>query len=284
MLVEIAVGDAYGAGFEYAQKSWVDKRNMLMFDQYTQHPWHKLKPGCYTDDTQMSIAIAEAIISDAPWTKEMLADRFVSVFKRDPRQSYSRRFYELLRSVNNGSEFLATIDGHQSTSGAAMRATPIGIYPDIKTVIEHSTVQATVTHNTNNGIRASVASSLMAHYFIYRLGSKKLLPEFIMEHVPGRWYLPWRGMVGSEGIVSVSAAITAIVLGQSLVEILKTSVAFKGDTDTVAAMALGAACFSTEVEQNLSSYRFLIEDLENGVYGLNFLQQLDKKLLQYKIN
>src|SRR5437764_14049243 len=83
MLVELAIGDAYGAGFEYAADSIVREKNNL--SAYVQHPRHDIRPGCYTDDTQMSVAVAEAIVSDEPWTPATLAQRFVTAFKRDPR-------------------------------------------------------------------------------------------------------------------------------------------------------------------------------------------------------
>lgn len=61
MLVELAVGDACGAGFEYVwNRKFVSAHNDL--SAYVRHPWHKQKPGTYTDDTQMSIAIAELVV------------------------------------------------------------------------------------------------------------------------------------------------------------------------------------------------------------------------------
>lgn len=58
MLVELAIKDAYGAGFEYAQRSFVERGNTLA--GCVQHPRHRdVLPGRYTDDTQMSIVVAE---------------------------------------------------------------------------------------------------------------------------------------------------------------------------------------------------------------------------------
>ena len=58
------MGDAYGAGFEYADREVVVRDNDL--SRYVNRPRHRLAPGRYTDDTQMSIAIAEAIVEDLP--------------------------------------------------------------------------------------------------------------------------------------------------------------------------------------------------------------------------
>ena len=82
MLLEIAVGDAYGAGMEYVEPEYTLEHNHLR--SYVAHPRHTIAPGAYTDDTQLSIAIAEAIVDDAPWTREEIADRFVAVFKPRP--------------------------------------------------------------------------------------------------------------------------------------------------------------------------------------------------------
>jgi hypothetical protein len=47
--------------------------------------------------------------------------------------------------------------------------------------------------------------------------------------------------------------------------------------DTVAAVALGAASCSDEIEQDLPAH--LIAGLENGPYGRDFLKDLDARLL-----
>jgi hypothetical protein len=47
VLVELAVGDAYGAGFEYADPGFVATHNSL--EGYVQHPAHSgVRPGAYT--------------------------------------------------------------------------------------------------------------------------------------------------------------------------------------------------------------------------------------------
>src|SRR5262245_26946208 len=104
MLLELAIGDAYGAGFDYAADRIVREQNNPSC--YIQHPRHGIKPGCYTDDTQMSVAVAETIVADDPWTSEVLDQRFVAAFKRDPREGYAGSFYAFLHEVRDGAEFL----------------------------------------------------------------------------------------------------------------------------------------------------------------------------------
>ncbi|AFZ24891.1 ADP-ribosylglycohydrolase [Cylindrospermum stagnale PCC 7417] len=274
MLLELAIGDAYGAGFEYADEMIF--ANDL--SRYVQHPRHRLIPGSYTDDTQMSIAIAEVIVAQAPWTPKVLADSFVTAFKRDPREGYAGSFYHFLVQIRDGSEFLARIRPDSDKSGAAMRAAPIGVYPTPEKVIEAATIQAAITHNTADGINAAVAAALMSHYFIYRLGPKRKLGQFLEGYVlSGDWSKPWQGKVKSKGWMSVRAAITAVMRNDSMSDLLQDCIAFTGDVDTVAAIALAAASCSQEIRQDIPSH--LVTALENGAYGKDYLIDLDKQLM-----
>ncbi|BAY93121.1 MULTISPECIES: ADP-ribosylglycohydrolase family protein [unclassified Tolypothrix] len=273
MLIELAIGDAYGAGFEYANEMSV--YNDL--SRYFTHPRHRLNPGSYTDDTQMSIAIAEVIVSGAPWTPQVLAESFVTCFKRDRRKGYASRFYDFLESIPDGSEFLDKIHPDSDKSGAAMRAGPIGVFATPEKVIEAATIQAALTHNTPDGINAGVAAALMTHYFIYQLGPKRKLGQFLEGYVSGEWSKPWAGKVKSKGWMSVRAAITAVMRNDSMSELLKDCIAFTGDVDTVATIALAAGSCSQEITQDIPHH--LLMGLENGTYGRDYLIELDKQLM-----
>jgi ADP-ribosylglycohydrolase len=275
MLVELAIGDAYGAGFEYAADEIVREKNDL--SAYIPHPRHSIRPGCYTDDTQMSVAIAEAIVSNEPWTPERLAQRFVTAFQRDPREGYAGGFYAFLQEVRDGAEFLARIRPDSDKNGAAMRAPPIGVYRPITEVIRRCTIQAALTHNTPEGIKAAVAGALMTHYFIYRLGPKCALGAFLASHVPGPWTTPWRGKVGAKALMSVHAAASALMANNSMSSLLRACVALTGDVDTVATIALAAGACSEEVAQDLPAH--LVSRLEQGPFGRDFLWELDQRLM-----
>ncbi|MDZ8186686.1 MAG: ADP-ribosylglycohydrolase family protein [Nostoc sp. ChiSLP02] len=277
MLLELAIADAYGAGFEYADENIVNND----LSRYVQHPRFRLIPGNYTDDTQMSIAIAEVIVAQAPWTPEVLAESFVRAFKHDSRLGYARNFYNFLVEIQNGAEFIAKIRPDSDKSGAAMRAAPIGVYSTPEKVIEATTIQAAITHNTPDGINAAVAAALMSHYFIYRLGPKSKLAQFLEAYVPGQWSKPWHGEVKSKGWMSVRAAITAVMRNDSISELLQDCIAFTGDVDTVAAIAVAAGSCSEEITQDIPSH--LVTGLENGAYGRNYLIELDRQLMSLVI-
>lgn len=276
MLLEGAIGDGFGAGFEFADGNFVGRH--LQANRYIQHPRHKLKPGSYTDDTQMSIALAELLLSDTPWTEETVANQFVKVYKRDPRQGYSRHFYALLNEVKDGDELRAKINPVSEKTGAAMRAGVIGMLPNHQQVLEYAEIQARVTHNTPMGIAAAKASALTS-WFLRNFSAKHRLPVFLNTFVPienKNWEDSWTKPVGSLGVDAVHAAVTAIVNNNSLNKLLRACVAYTGDVDTVATIALQAASNSLEYKHDLPEG--LINGLENGEYGRDFLKELDLKL------
>jgi ADP-ribosyl-[dinitrogen reductase] hydrolase len=276
MLIELAIGDAYGAGFEYADPKPPDRRNNLA--GYVHHPRHRLRPGSYTDDTQMSLAIAEMIVSGVPWTPTNLAGKFLEAFKRDPREGYASAFHAFLTQVADADEFLRRIQPKSDKSGAAMRAAPIGVFPTIAEVLEKAAVQAAITHDTPDGIRAAQAAALLSHYFLHDLGPKRDAGRFIQHHVPGQWNTPWQGKVGPKGWMSVRAAITAVVNSASMSQLLEACIDYTGDVDTVASIALAAASHCSTVEQDLPEV--LRTGLEDGRYGRQYIEALDAQLLQ----
>jgi ADP-ribosylglycohydrolase len=225
----------------------------------------------------MSLAVAEAIVSGERWTALHLARRFVEAFRRDPREGYAGGFYAFLQEVTSGEEFLSRIRPDSDKSGAAMRAGPLGVLPTVGAVVERCRVQAALTHDTPDGINAATAAALMTHYMLYRLGPKKDLGSFLESQVPGQWSAAWHGKVGPKGWMSVRAAVTAVMRNERLSELLKDCIAFSGDVDTVATIALAAASCSAEYAQDLPEN--LVLTLENGPFGRDYLIEVDRKLL-----
>lgn len=277
MIFESTVGDTYGAGFEYADQNMPHNKA----EYFVPHPVHDLPDGRYTDDTQMTLAIAEAMVEDDPWTPESLAERFVNVFKRDERPGYAGGFYLFLQSVKDGADFLARMRPDSDKSGAAMRAAPIGLYANVHEVIRRSTIQARLTHNTELGIAAANAAALLSHYFAYDLGPQEHVGYFLNAYVPLPhldWSTDYVGKVRSKGWMSVHAAVTVVRRAKSLKDVLIDSVAFTGDVDTVATIAMAAASFSPDIDKSIP--QALIDTMENGTYGKDYIKQLDDRLLK----
>ncbi|MFD9738455.1 ADP-ribosylglycohydrolase family protein [Umezawaea sp. NPDC059074] len=277
MLLELAVGDAYGAGFEFADAEFVLAHNTLR--GYVQNPVYAgLRPGRYTDDTQMTIAVAEVVAEGGPWTAPRFADAFVRAFHRDPRPGYAKGFQALLPELADGTALLDRIRPDSDKSGAAMRSGPIGLLSTVDEVLECAAVQARITHDTPDGVESAQAAALAAHYCHHGLGPVAEVARWVDARLPsGGWATPWTGEVGSKGRMSVRAALTALSTSTGLGSLLRACVAFTGDVDTVATIALAAGSRSAELARDLPPA--LLADLERGPYGHDFLVALDNALL-----
>lgn len=274
MLLEGAIGDAYGAAFEYVPQSLIAQHNDGVM--YRSHPRHNHAPGRYTDDTQMALAVAEVLLEFESPTALDFANAFATAFQRDRREGYAGGFYQFLCGVRDGEDFLRRIRSDSDKSGASMRAAPIGWLRDWQQAREVATVQARVTHDTPDGIAAACASALLAHFCAWQSESQHQAGKWIESKIGGGWARPWSGKVNSKGESSVRAAITALGRNDTLSELLRDCVAFGGDVDTVATIALSAASMHAGYMNDLPDS--LLEGLEDGDYGRKYLQRVDARL------
>ena len=275
MLVRIAQGDAFGMGVEYIKPEHEPLREQaLRFEAYGQHPVHRLRPGQYTDDTQMSIAVSEVLLGGAYvdhylGDERPFAEAFVRCFKRDPRDGYARGFQSVLESVTDGAELLRKIDPASDKNGAAMRAVPIGVLDRTDEVIMVARCQARSTHDTPGGMLAATRVALMSHYALWEEGSFSELPAwlaklgFVLDAWDGRPVEP-----PDVGMKTAAAVCTLCVEQPTLLKIAETAIRWGGDVDTVLAIAWGIA--GTRMREPLPE--FFESGLENGAYGRDFLR------------
>lgn len=270
-----AIGDAYGAAFEYSDPT-PDRPNDLA--KYYLNTKHNLGSGRYTDDTEMTTAVAEAML-EGPLTKESLAKWFVKAFQREKRIGYAGRFYDFLSVTDTGEEFLKNIKPHSDKSGAAMRGWICGLYKTPELSMEMAEIQAKLTHDTDGGIMSAKAAALITHFFAYKCSKKSDLVDFLMAYVPANWNKKRTYPVGEQGLDAVWASIEAIISHNKMSDILKQCVNFGGDVDTVATIALGSVANSAEIEQDLPIV--LLTELENKTWGQAYLNNLDSRLYDW---
>jgi ADP-ribosyl-[dinitrogen reductase] hydrolase len=281
-LTKIAIADARGVCFEYAPRRIIRERNNWSVAYF---PHHKYGTGAgrYSDDAQMTCAVAETLVECGPDASARdFAERFVRSFKREvtPREGYASAFFDFLKSVKDADDFLARIRPDSEKSGGAMRAGPCGVLGSVEQVKVVAARQAAITHNTPGGIAAAQAAALMCHYFYYRIGPRTGLPAFLDAHVPGHdWAQPHKGDIGPVGIDAVRAALTAVMAADTLPDLLIACVDFGGDVDTVAAIAMAAAAWSVEIDQALP--QMLWDELESGEYGRDYLAGLDRRFAAF---
>jgi ADP-ribosylglycohydrolase len=300
MLVRIAQGDAYGMACEYIKfpRDQEVHDQALRFERYGRHPIHKLAPGQYTDDTQMSVAVSEVLLElnvpdplapDRTWNLREVADAmklkfaeaFVRCFKRDRRDGYARHFQAFLETVKDGQDFIQRIHPDSDKNGACMRAVPLGILPTEAQVEFAAGEQAQLTHDTEGGRGSAMIVALMSHFALYSEEPLSKVPDFIRKYfcISSGGLPLWDGspVVGPDvGMKTARAVMTLLATQSSLLDIARTTIEWGGDTDSVLAIAWGIA--SARMHEKLPP--FFDGGLENGPYGYKFLADLGAKLMK----
>lgn len=302
MLLRIAQADAYGAATEYLRlpRDQAILDAALRFDGYLAHPTHDRSAGQYTDDTQMSIAVAEVMFghlySHDDIVRQLLADAFVCAFRRDRRTGYARGFQVFLESeaAASGEAFLRNIRPNSEKNGAAMRAVPIGVLPNPNAVIRVALINASLTHDTLAGRTSSVIVALLSHFALYTdepftyflwwcraCGLPERESVFHFARISHMLQIPWSGPVQEiRGKVSSATATTHAVIHlltrtSSLRESMLQAIRWGGDVDSVMAITWGIQ--STRLCKPLPQW--LDTGLENGSYGRDFLKDLGVRLM-----
>jgi len=117
--------------------------------------------GCrFTDDTVLTVALAEAIMEDRPYVEKLKS------FYRDyPNSGYGGSFIAWASSA-------ATVPYNSWGNGAAMRISPAGFaYDDLETVLREAREFTVPTHNHPEGIKGGQATA--AAIFLARSGRSK---------------------------------------------------------------------------------------------------------------
>jgi len=280
MFLELALGDAYGAGFEFSPPAKIARLNTGL--AYAAHDLGEIAPGRYTDDTQMSVAVAEALLAADParaadaLDEDAFARHYVAAFRRDPRPGYAKGLAALLQDCVDGADLRRRIRPDSRRNGAAMRAIPIGLLADEAAVLRVAAASARVTHDTPEGIASAQAIALMAHALARGGRALAELPGLVQGRLGTTLDLGWSAEVACDGPQTVHAVAASLLRHRSLAALLVACVALGGDTDSVAALALGLASLSPEYARDLPPE--LVAGLEDGPFGAGFLQGLEARL------
>ena len=295
MLLEIGIGDAYGRPFEFNTPEFITKNNDIIGYKHRDNEVILDGIGRYTDDTQMSLAIAEHMISEFPGTQIRYAHHFVNAYHRDPRNGYSKRIKKALSESRVNFPFELIIKANPtgfSSNGSVMRTIPLGLRSNPKEIIYNCIVHTSVTHGSIEATNATIAIALTAHYLYH-----------IIETVKGdlyTHYASWmKAQMGHEffeildsykeedGTLQCDAKSTAalsikLAFGfkgiKSASDLLKLAIDIGGDVDSSAAIGLGL--YSLRPDANMNLPKALYDNLENDKYGRDYLIEIDKNLFK----
>ena len=194
----------------------------------------------FTDDSVMTLAVADAFLSITPDTENAdicrrLVQSMQSYGRKYPDAGYGGKFRLWLKDPNPqpyGSY----------GNGSAMRVSSAGwLFDDLQTVRHMARLSAEVTHNHPEGIKGAEATA--SAIFLARTGSSKSeIKAYIEENFHYDLSRTCDEIRPAYHHVescqeTVPEAITAFLEGDSFEDVIRTAVSLGGDCDTLTAIA-----------------------------------------------
>lgn len=249
----LAIGDALGATLEFLTEQEI-KQRYTVHKNITGGGWLRLKPGQVTDDTTMSLALGEAIISDYAISAFNIAQAYSDWMKSKPVDIGNTVRRGIMHFRYSDLPFMSKSE-MDAGNGACMRSLPIALATygkDINIVLDASKIQAHITHNNPQSDAGTECIILCVQALldgadkndIYNGAIKELLinhPEF--DFTTERMNNPTAYIVDTLKVVFQSFFLTDS-FESCLIEVVNRG----GDADTTGAIAgmLAGALYGTE--------------------------------------
>ena len=225
-MIGAIMGDMIGAPYEFDRSP--KTKEFPLFSRGSE----------FTDDSVMTIAVAEALMDTIGKSDDEIKDALVASMQKwgykYPNAGYGGMFYRWLRKKN------------PQPYGSAMRVSSAGwLYDTLEETRHMARLTAEVTHNHPEGIKGAEAAA--SAIFLARKGaSKEEIKEYIISEFgydlsrtcdeirPGYYHVETCQQ-------TVPEAITAFMEGRDFEDVIRTAVSLGGDCDTLTCIAGGMA-------------------------------------------
>jgi len=204
----------------------------------------------FTDDTVLTVALADSILNDIPYEKKLR--QYYLVY---PNAGYGGMFHKWARSKNPKPY-------NSWGNGSAMRVSPVGwAYNDLETVLLKAKESAEVTHNHPEGIKGAQATA--ASIFLARTKySKKEIKEFVEKNFSYNLDLDIELLrkdykFNESCQATVPQAIFTFLISESFEDSIRKAIYIGGDSDTL-------ACINGSIAE--AFYGGVPEDITKEIY------------------
>jgi ADP-ribosyl-[dinitrogen reductase] hydrolase len=234
-----ACGDALGATVEFMTPKQIQKHYGVHKD-IIGGGWLALKAGQVTDDTQMSLALGQAIIDNQGWNIQAVADNFVAWLDSDPPDIGNTCRRGITRYRDSGELFGLPRDD-DAGNGACMRNLPVVLStlnrPDDFSL--WSLQQSHITHNHPLSNAATLTLGRMANRLINNqdVDACKQEAERLISQYGEFAYSPYLGKASGYIVDTVQTVLHYFFNTDSFESCLIATVNQGDDADTTGALA-----------------------------------------------
>lgn len=266
-LYGVAVGDALGGPLEFMSAAEINRQHGWVSTMLG-GGWLGLRPGETTDDTAMTLAVAEGIMESPEAPFQTIGARFIEWAKSGPKDiggTCRSSITEAIRiggdrppfyAWKKGSQRVAERNGHRSGgNGALMRAVyPALFYPDKDEAVLVTRNQGHMTHWDSSSDEACQIYALMVHCLITEAEKlegdpgrlRKQFDEFLHStkyNTDNLLRLGRSGGLEPSGYVvdSFKCALFCLWDSEGFADTVCNAANMGGDADTIAAICGGLA-------------------------------------------
>ena len=247
-MIGAIIGDIVGSRFEF------NNNRSTEFEFF--------HPDCeYTDDTVMTVAVADAIMSGRPFGEVMH-----EYGRKDPKRGYGGRFFNWLLSKNPQPY-------NSFGNGSAMRVSPCAFLAkgNREQALTWATASAVCTHNHPEGVKGAMAVTdciLMAQARKPKEEIRKLVEElydydmnFTIDEIRPRF--------GFNEIcqMTVPQAVECFLESHDFESAIRIAISLGGDSDTIANITGGIAeaYYGVPEEMRKTAMAMLSEEMQQMV-------------------
>lgn len=248
-LLGLAVGDALGTTLEFRSRdTYTPLTDIIGGGPFC------LKPGEWTDDTAMTLALADSLLANPNLDPADLMGRFWS-WRQEGAYSCTGKCFDIGATVSgalnrwqrSGNPVAGSTDPNSAGNGALMRLAPVALrwWDDPKMLSLIAVNQSAVTHSAPEALSASSAfAELLADAIAGKPRTTVLRPRSsdyagtISSVMGGSWRGKLRDQIRSSGYVahSLEASLWAVGRTTTFRDAVLLAANLGGDADTTAAI------------------------------------------------
>ncbi|ABB30922.1 ADP-ribosyl-(dinitrogen reductase) hydrolase [Geobacter metallireducens RCH3] len=236
--IGLAVGDALGAPVEFMTAGEIRSKYGVL-REIVGGGWLRLKPGQVTDDTEMSLCVARAIVAAGGWSLRGIAEEFAGWLRTKPVDVGDTCRRGIRNFMLKGS-LETPFNQWDAGNGAAMRMLPAALYTlgDDDLLQRCALEQARITHNHPLSDAACITLGRIVHLALRGASKNRLHREadLLVADLPAFTFTPYRGLATGYVADTVQTVFHHFFRGRSFEECLVGTVNQGGDADTTGAI------------------------------------------------
>jgi len=194
-----AIGDAFGASVEFKDRDWIRKnvdfskfvnaRHTIQVAEEKKELFTKnYRAWDYTDDTEMTIGTIKALLSNEPFTEELLVQKWLEEYEKGIHEKgYGRNGHGSMSWYYSGEMTIDQVKDFQRDrpnpgNAPAMRAVPLGLIPE-HLINEYAAINAKATHPNINAIISSQCIARAAEFILVKNGKQSEVIDYCQKTV-----------------------------------------------------------------------------------------------------